>query len=147
MAKQSDPDLHAKIVSLCERGDELVNQENFAEAVPIYSEAWSLLPEPKNDWEASTWILSALGDAYFFLRNHEHALKMFLEVIQSPEGLGNPFIHLRLGECYYELGDTTKAGDELTRAYMAGGKELFAKEDAKYFALVSRALKPPVGKK
>ncbi len=147
MAKELDPDLHGKIVSLCERGDELVNQNNFTEAVPMYSEAWSLLPEPKSDWDASTWILSAMGDAHFLLQNHEHALRMFLEAIQSPNGLGNPFIHLRLGECYYELGDRAKAEDELTRAYMAGGKELFGKEDPKYFDLVSRVLKPPVGEK
>ena len=32
------------------------------------------MPEPKDDWEAATWLYVALGDAYFFLEKYEEAV-------------------------------------------------------------------------
>jgi transposase len=31
----------------------------------VYLQAWDLLPEPKTEWEAATWLLAAIGDANF----------------------------------------------------------------------------------
>jgi len=50
-----------------------------------------------------------------------------------------------LGQCALELGDITKAKDELTRAYMGAGKDIFQDEPPKYFALLRDALVPPAG--
>ena len=62
-----------------------------------------------------------------------------------PRWLGEPILHLRLGQCALELGDITKAKDELTRAYMGAGKDIFQDEPPKYFALLRDALVPPAG--
>ena len=45
---------------------------------------------------------------------------------------GNPFIHLRLGQCLYELGEVEVASDHLEQAYMNGGGKLFQNETPKY---------------
>jgi hypothetical protein len=45
----------------------------------------------------------------------------------------NPLIHLRLGQLYHEGGKLEKAADELARAYMGAGGDIFIREDPKYF--------------
>ena len=108
-----------------EVGDELVNRQSYGEALGKYQEAWALLPEPKENWDAALWIKSGLGDAHFFKRKYLLAAGAFDEAATKLGGLGNPFVHLRLGECHYELGDLKAAADELTRAYVGAGREIF----------------------
>lgn len=91
-----------------------------------------MIPDPKEDWEASTWIFTAIGEAFFFKAKYVDALQNLQAAVVSPGGLGNPLVHLRLGEVYYELNNLEKAGDELTRAYLGGGREIFELEDPKY---------------
>ena len=62
-----------------------------------------------------------------------------------PGALGNPFLHLRLGQCQFELGGLDRAADELDRAYMGAGTDIFDDEDDKYFAYVKTRLDPPPG--
>jgi tetratricopeptide (TPR) repeat protein len=138
-------DLYKRITALCQEGDAYMKHGNADAALERFHAAWHLLPEPKNDWEAGTWVFSAIGDAWYSKGDHQQALLAFQEAVQCPDGLGNPFIHLRLGECYFEMGDSPKAQDELTRAYMGGGREIFEEEDPKYFAFLKGVLKPPQG--
>ena len=135
-----------KIDRLCEDGDVLAAEEDFRGALGKYQAAWGLLPEPKDQWEASTWILTALGDTHFLFKEYQSALSALTRAVRCPDGLGNPFIHLRLGQCQLETGNTDAAKDELTRAYMGAGREIFDEEDPKYFRLIESALSPPSGK-
>ncbi len=137
--------IHAKVTELCRRGDDLMTSKDIQGALREYHEAWILLPEPKEDWEAATWILSAIGDAHFQANDFKHAASAFSNAVRCPDGLGNPFIHLRLGESQFEMGNMEKAKDELTRAYMGGGRELFENEDPKYFRFLESVLQPPPG--
>jgi hypothetical protein len=57
--------LHAEIERLCAVGDELAKRQEFTQALQSYWAAWDLLPDPKVQWEAATWILGAVGDANF----------------------------------------------------------------------------------
>ncbi|HHX5418376.1 TPA: tetratricopeptide repeat protein, partial [Acinetobacter baumannii] len=79
-----------------------------------------------------TWIYVAMGDMYFHLKDYEQAFKCFYNAVQCPQGLGNPYIHLRLGQLYYEEGYFDDSADELTRAYMGGGLGIFLEDDPKY---------------
>jgi hypothetical protein len=53
--------------------------------------------------------------------------------MRCPGAIGNPFLHLRLGQVQFELGDLTRAADELTRAYMGAGEDIFQEQAPKYF--------------
>lgn len=55
----------------------------------------------------------------------------------------NPFLHLRLGQAQLELKNEVRAAEELCRAYMGAGKEIFAKEDPKYFDFLKTKISPP----
>ncbi len=63
-----------------------------------------------------------------------------LDAMYCPDAIGNPFIHLRLGEVQFEMGDHAKAQDELMRAYMGAGAEIFQEEDKKYFEFIKPAI-------
>ena len=108
-----------------------------------YVEAIKLLPEPITQWEACTWLLVAIGDANFLSKNYQQAKNALSDAMHCPGAIGNPFIHLRLGQSQFELGKKDRAGDELTRAYMGAGKDIFKEDDPKYFEFLKTVLKPP----
>lgn len=132
MTLQLSDATHAEITALCSLGDDFVKAGEFELAKDKYLAALKLLPENHREWEAATWIYVAIGDVHFRMNNYEKAFKCFFNAVQCPKGLGNPYIHLRLGQLYYEQGNMVKAADELTRAYMGAGLKIFLEDDPKY---------------
>lgn len=130
--KQLPEETHSQIKLLCKQGDDLANAQQLELAKEKYLEALKLLPKPQIDWDAATWIYVAIGDVHFRLGNYERCFRCFYNAVQCPNGLGNPFIHLRLGQMYFEQNNKKKTLDELTRAYMGGGAEIFMEDDPKY---------------
>ncbi|MFB9324721.1 tetratricopeptide repeat protein [Paenibacillus aurantiacus] len=123
---------YSAIRALCKQGDDLVKIGDLDAAKQNYIAAIRLLPEHHQEWEAATWIYAAIGDVHFRMMNYDKAFKCFFNAVQCPKGLGNPYIHLRLGQLYYEQQNYEKAADELTRAYMGAGMEIFMEDDPKY---------------
>lgn len=141
-----DDSTHEQITRLCDEGNELAEQGEFAAALKAFKSAWELLPEPKTNWAAATWVLAAMGDTHFLAGDFVNGRDDLLVAMHCPDAIGNAFLHLRLGQCQFELGDLPKAGDELARAYMGAGSEIFEAEDAKYFTYLKTILKePPAG--
>jgi tetratricopeptide (TPR) repeat protein len=137
--------IHQQIAELCQRGDALVDDENYAGGRESYWGAFKLLPEPREQWEAATWILGAIGDAHFAEGDYAGALHALGHAMHCPDAIGNPFLHLRLGQCQLELGNLERAAEELARAYMGAGREVFDAEDPKYLAFLSTRIEPPEG--
>lgn len=138
-------DVFARITQLCEEGNDLAEQEAFSEAVEVFEKAWDLLPEPAVQWEAATWILAALGDVYFLSGDYAAAHQKLSTAMHAPGAIGNPFLHLRLGQVQFELGNEQRAADELARAYLPEGKKIFDGEDPKYLDFIKGKLRPPEG--
>ncbi|MBN8229968.1 hypothetical protein JYK02_20860 [Corallococcus macrosporus] len=134
---------HQRITDLCAEGDAAASEEDFEQALKHFKAALALIPDPTRDHPQNTWVRAAIGDMYFQLERFEDCFKHFVEAVHSPDGLGNPFIHLRLGQSALELGDEARAADELARAFMGGGEELFEGEDAKYLEFIQSRLLPP----
>ena len=133
--------IDAEIKRLCAIGDALAAQGEHAAAVAEYDSAWQLVPEPKNQWEASTWILAAIGDACFLIDKFKSARQALEYAMVCPGAIGNPFIHLRLGQVLFEAGELDLSADELIRAYMGAGEDIFLNDDPKYLTfLKTRAL-------
>jgi len=135
--------VYEKVTSLSKEGDALAAKEKYREAITKYIAAFQILPEPVEQWEACTWLLTAIGDANFFLKEYEHTRRALSDAMHCPNAIGNPFIHLRLGQSQLELGNKDRAADELARAYMGAGKDIFKAEDPKYFEFLKTVLKPP----
>jgi len=132
---------HHEIERHCAAGDEFAGQGNYDAAVVEYRKAWQLIPDPKTEWEAATWVLAAIADAQFAAGKHEAAKDALQQVMVCPGALGNPFLHLRFGEVSFELGELDKSADELMRAYMGAGPEIFENEDPKYLAFLKTRAK------
>ena len=129
--------IHEHILQLSAQGDELANGRRFEEAISKYNSAWEMVPEPKTNWNASTWLLAAIGDAAFLGGWHQSARETLEFAMHCPDAIGNPFLHLRLGEALFEQGELDRSADELIRAYMGAGDEIFASEDPKYRAFLA----------
>ncbi len=137
--------VHNQITSLCESGDSLAENEKYAEAINLYWKAWDLLPESQHNYDASTWILVAIGDANFLNNDFEAGRDNLSNAMRCPDAIGNPFIHMRLGQCQFELGNFQRAGDELARAFLLEGNEIFENDDPKYLNWIKTQLKAPEG--
>ncbi|KMY31484.1 hypothetical protein ACZ11_04410 [Lysinibacillus xylanilyticus] len=131
-----DDQVYDQIVQLCERGNTLVENGQIEKAIEHYIAALDLVPLPKNNWEASTWIYTALGDTYFLNCDYEKAKSDLYNALDCPNGISNPFILLRLGESLFECGEMDKAKEYLLKAYMLEGYKIFFNEDDKYFELI-----------
>lgn len=139
-----DDAVHDRIRDLCTAGDALAENANYPAAIEKYWTAWDLLPAPQTDWEAATWILAAIGEANFFGGDFAAGRDNLSMAMHCPGAIGNPFLHLRLGQCQFALGNLDRAADELTRAYMGGGAEIFAEEE-EYFEFLKTRLEAPAG--
>lgn len=127
---------HLKVKKLSSEGNTLAEKGLFDEAIIKFTEALQVLPPPRNQWEANTWLLSAIGDMFFLKEEFAIATKYFYDSLNSPEGINNPFINLRLGECLYNMTEFAKSKEYLLRAYMIDGKNIFNEEDKKYFDFI-----------
>lgn len=142
-AMELPDEVHSKIEILSAQGNSLAESGKYREATEKFIEALELLPEPITDWETCTWLLVAIGDMNFLQRAYEPAKMALSDAMHCPNALGNPFIHLRLGQSQFELGNKERAANELSRAYMGAGKEIFEEDDPKYFEFLKTVLKPP----
>jgi hypothetical protein len=57
--------VYERVAAFCAEGDDLADAGEFAAALAKYWAAWDLLPQPRTEWPAATWILAAVGDANF----------------------------------------------------------------------------------
>ncbi|GAB3261094.1 tetratricopeptide repeat protein [Chitinimonas naiadis] len=124
------------IQALLDEGDKLFDKGKLDAALLKYEEAKALLPSDLERWEASTWVLAAIGDACFLKEDHQRAQEALLQASNCPEGATNPFVQLRLGQAEFELGRLDQAVIALSLAFATGGEEVFEDEDPKYRALV-----------
>jgi tetratricopeptide (TPR) repeat protein len=133
-----DPKISEAIQTLSTKGDDLAEAGAYKSAIAEYNKAWALVPEPKNNWEASTWILTAIADACFLAGYFTSARKALGYAMTCPCAIGNPFLHLRYGQVLFEAGDHAQAVNELMRAYMGAGTEIFANDDPKYLDFLKK---------
>jgi tetratricopeptide (TPR) repeat protein len=141
MPTELDPGAYAEITRLTDQGQALFDEGKLDEARRVFMQAWALIPDPKSEWEATTWLAAAIGDIDFLNGYYTTARKGLEFAMLCPGGLGNPFLHLRLGQTLFELGEEDRAADELMRAYMGAGEEIFTDQDPKYQAFLATRAK------
>lgn len=135
-ASALDPNIARQIRECCEQGYKLYDEGDFSRAIRQFYLAWTRLPKPQTQWQEAGWVLTALGDAYFCKGDYESGKQALLSALHCPEANGNPIIHLRLGQCHYELGELPEAADQFIRVQDQAGDNLLSGEDPKYRSLV-----------
>lgn len=130
-----DDTIYDKITALCERGNSLADDNDIDGALQCFKDALELLPLPHYDWEAGAWLYASVGDMLYMKGDYRSSLENLREAEKCPTGLGNPFILLRKGQCYYYLGDIDNSKKCLFDAYLIDGKMIF-RENKKFFKLI-----------
>lgn len=125
-------DIVEQIKQLCAAGYEQYDKGDFAQAIRLFYQAWIKLPKPQTDHVEAGWVLTALGDAYFQQHKYEQAIEALNSALFCPNLTDNPFLHLRLGQCHWEMNNPTQARSYLFKAYRHGGEALLRKELPKY---------------
>lgn len=112
-----------KVRALCFEGYQLFDQKQHKSALRKFYQAWTLLPKPQTQWQEATWVLTAIGDAYHAKGEYNNAIEALSSALHCPDGTDNPLIHLRLAQCYQQLGDDDAAKVEFISAAQSGGKQ------------------------
>jgi len=143
LAANLPEDLLGVVHNAATEGERHTAHGHYREAISAYKRGLSALPRPRSQWTASLWFKTAIGDAQWFDRDYAAASRTWVSAIIAG-ALGNPFVHMRLGQTLLELGREHGARNELLRALMIGGVRVFQEEDPRYFQFIaSRALPPP----
>ena len=116
--------VYDEIERLSEKGNALLDGGKCDAAIGEWEEALSLVPEPRSDWEASTWLYSSIGDACFQKGDYYKAKEAFFDALNCPGGISNPFIHYMLGKTLIKLNDESGM-PSLLKAYLLNGLEIF----------------------
>jgi tetratricopeptide (TPR) repeat protein len=138
---------HEEITQLSQNGDAFAEKGDYPKALSEYWKAFDLIPEPKTDWDAATWVLAAIGDANFLGDDFQAGVDNLSNAMHCPGAIGNPFLHMRLGQCQFEVGNLDRAADEMTRAYALEGDEIFEEDDPKYLAFLKTRIETEKPKK
>lgn len=144
MASQLPPDVSEKIDALAEKGNALMENGAYESAASVFREGLDALPQPLEQWSATLWFLTSIGDAQWFLGEHHQALTTWQNAIRFG-GFGNPFVHLRRGQVLFELDRREESADELLRALLIAGEEIFEPEHDIYWDFITSVAKPPHG--
>lgn len=123
------PSVSRQVDFLSEEGNDLADQGAFAPAAEKWVQALDLLPAPAVEWEAYTWLKASIGDARYQLADFDGAREAFFDALNGPDGQENPFVHYRLGQTELALNNEKAGIDELLKAYMLDGEEIFLEED------------------
>ncbi len=118
-------ELYEKIDSLCQKAEQFLDDNQPLKAEETFLEALQLVPEPKEDWDATAYIQVALGDVKFGEGLIEEANDYFQKAYNHGAYLDNPFLNLRLGQCAFELGNEDRARNFLISAYAIAGEDIF----------------------
>jgi len=133
--------IYAQITALSDRGNELSENGEYEAALAEYEAALRLVPNPKDPWEAASWLYTAVGDCHFLLGRFEQACDALSKARNCADGHGDPFINLRLGQALFERDELAQAKEALLQAYMLEGEEIFNDEDPKYLDFLRSTVK------
>lgn len=124
-----DDAVHAEIVRLLAEGDNYMDLDAPQAAAEQYVAAIQLMPQPYTQWEAALMLYAALGDACLALTQYAEAEEALRIALQAPDGTGNGYIWLRLGNALQGQDRDGEALEAYTSAYMLEGEEIFEDED------------------
>ncbi|MBM3116718.1 tetratricopeptide repeat protein [Jeongeupia naejangsanensis] len=124
--------LFNEIEALSGAGDALYEAGDYKAAIAKYKAGYALVPAPKEEWEMGTSLLIAIGDTQFANGDFARAIETLTTASFTPAGMGNPFVHLRLGQALFETGALDLAAESLQRIRGHGDDSIFEDEDPKY---------------
>jgi len=126
-----------RIKQLCGEAYKAYDQQDHKTALRVFYQAWLKLPKPQHDHLESSWVLAGIGDCYFKLRQFQQAIEALSSALHCPSGDQSAFIHLRLGQCLLDIGETGSARRSIYKAFQLGGQKTFEHESQRYIESIN----------
>lgn len=133
---EQEDDVFDLIEQIVLKAEQNVEEEKFKAALKKFKKAFDLLPTPKDQYTIGTYLLSAIGDLFFIIQKFDWAISNLTAALEFPEGKNNGFIHLRLGQSFYQKGEMDKAKIHLRKALDLEGEEIFEDESIIYLEFI-----------
>lgn len=157
-------------IKLRQLADDAMRRGDFRSANDNYLAAWDDYAEKRsaasdagtvrqfdqtNTSTDAFWLLMSGANSQYCIKDFEGCLDTCVTAFNLFKDLGyvvgNPFFHLRLGQASFELDPPGERDpddmtiDNLARALICGGIEIYRHEDEKYLEPVIQVLHPPSG--
>jgi hypothetical protein len=122
------------------RGDFPLNQK-----MELLLGYYSKLSDTNKSGRAGRYIIIRIGELCFKEKELEEAKYHYSFAMKFSDTIGNPFLHLRLGQLEYQMTceNTSRVIDELSRALIMGGKTVFEGEESFFIQIPLGVLDAP----
>lgn len=159
-----------KFLQIQAMADDEMRRGEYRHANERYAEAWNDYAECRRQAAAAGelerfddqhspldafWLLMSGVNAQFLAADYENCLDTAFTAFNLFKELGlvvgNPLFHLRVGQASFELDPDEPRDpqgttiDNLARALICGGIEIFRHEAPRYLELATQVLRPPQG--
>ncbi len=112
------------VIELLNQGDKLFRDKMYFDAIDVYKKADEQVSSDDNICLYSD-VKIAIGDALYHIFEYEMALEYFVKAFENENYYDNPYLNLRVGQCYFHLKNTRRAKFYINKAYEIDGEELF----------------------
>lgn len=128
-------------------GDELMRAGRPADAHDAYQSAWNDGGWDLGDPDRQVWLLLAAANANLRAEDPHGAWEaggvLFRDFREDGPVVGNPLFHLVVGLAAVELDNRDAAVDNLARALICGGPDMFTGEDPAHLDHLKQIMRPP----
>ncbi|MBN3526796.1 hypothetical protein [Paenibacillus apiarius] len=136
----SVPKLSLKQQDIMACVEALIRENKFAEAIETLWDMYKALQRREQSGNVGRYILIRIAHINIYNEDYIAARHNLSYVMHFPITIGNPLLHLRLGQVQDKLGNEKRAVDELARALIMDGKRVFDQEDRRLLEIPLRAL-------
>lgn len=118
---------------------EALARHDYAAAAGEYERVWSAICDHRND--LALLILTEWAEAAFRAGDFQTSIARLEEALaECPAAADNVHVRFRLGQAYFEVGNTSKAAEWMIGAYLMAPRDLFVNEPPKYLEFVKSEL-------
>ena len=135
-AKTLDELTTQAVYSEMKLGYELAKEKKYDESIPFFIKAWSLIPEPKYDWDISMISLFRITKIFRDAGLYQEALDWAEQIANCEPSPGDSGPLILKGSIYLEWGNEAEAKKFFELAYKVGGKRGFQGEDPRYLKIL-----------
>lgn len=125
--------------------DITVSSQDVAAKVDALYDMYSSLTDEQKQGREGRYFIIRIGEVCYAEKMIDDALDNFNFAMKFSDTLGNPYLHMRLGQLQYCLGNQERQIDELSRALIMGGEAVFNNESPLFLQMVKAELVEPDG--
>lgn len=128
------------ITQLVDEAENDCRRNDFRSSISKYKKAARLLPKPRYEWEAYSWLMCGIGLNYVEIENWQEAFKFLNYSLLSSDEMVDASVWFHTGQALYKMGRFDESKDYLIKAFILN-KGVFDKHDPEYKAFIVEDLR------